>query len=374
MVLLAFSLQDQVEKYGAYVGIAAFFGLAVLTLLYFAQAREVKRLREWAGRAPERAEELENAVAEHAEVVRRVTPVPQPQVVAQPQVQRVAAVPATNGAVKLKPAEVAALAFARAAGVHEPHEPHPPLVPAAAAAAVAAPPTQAAAAGAAVATGEPAAAQAMNGGGGGVPAPATPAARRADPPGGREPLPRRTSAPPRRAPAPPPRRESNTRAVVLTAVLGVLILAACVFVLTQVLGGNDPTTPAAPNKVETPTPDAGSSAAPTKTTTPAPTKDTVLVGVYNGTNTPDLAAGQSDLLVADGYKRDNLGTDTAPPEQQRQTSVVMYRRGTKPVADQIADTLGITSVKQLDAATQTLIAGADKRWDVVVIVGADKSP
>ena len=67
MVLFAFSLQDQVEKYGAYVGIAAFFGLAVLTLLYFAQAREVKRLREWAGRAPERAAELEQAVAEHAQ-------------------------------------------------------------------------------------------------------------------------------------------------------------------------------------------------------------------------------------------------------------------------------------------------------------------
>jgi len=53
----AISLQDQVEKYGAYVGIAAFFGLAVLTLLYFAQAREVKRLREWAGGEPERAQE-----------------------------------------------------------------------------------------------------------------------------------------------------------------------------------------------------------------------------------------------------------------------------------------------------------------------------
>ena len=47
------------EKYGSYVGIAAFFGLAVLSLLYFAQAREVKRLREWAGRAPERAREVE---------------------------------------------------------------------------------------------------------------------------------------------------------------------------------------------------------------------------------------------------------------------------------------------------------------------------
>ena len=53
---LAFSLQDQVEKYGAYIGIAAFFGLAVLTILYFSQARELRRLRDWAGRAPERAQ------------------------------------------------------------------------------------------------------------------------------------------------------------------------------------------------------------------------------------------------------------------------------------------------------------------------------
>src|SRR3954467_8887741 len=114
MVLLTFSLQDQVEKYGAYVGIAAFFGLAVLSLLYFAQAREVKRLREWAGRAPERAAELEQAVAQHAEEgLRTPVPAPQPQVVPAP----VAAVPTTNGVVKLKPAEVAALAFARAAGV-----------------------------------------------------------------------------------------------------------------------------------------------------------------------------------------------------------------------------------------------------------------
>src|SRR5215210_5109028 len=116
MVLIAFSLQDQVEKYGAYVGIAAFFGLAILTLLYFAQAREVKRLREWAGRAPERAAELEQAVAEHAEEARRVpapTPAPRAQPVSVPE-PAVAAV--GNGVVKLKPAEVAALAFARAAG------------------------------------------------------------------------------------------------------------------------------------------------------------------------------------------------------------------------------------------------------------------
>ena len=48
----ALSLQDKVQQYGGYAGVAAVFGLGVLSLLYFAQAREVKRLREWAGRAP----------------------------------------------------------------------------------------------------------------------------------------------------------------------------------------------------------------------------------------------------------------------------------------------------------------------------------
>jgi hypothetical protein len=46
---------DLVERVGAYVGLAAFLGLAILALLYFSQARDVRRLREWAGRAPERA-------------------------------------------------------------------------------------------------------------------------------------------------------------------------------------------------------------------------------------------------------------------------------------------------------------------------------
>lgn len=44
-----------VEKLGAYAGIVAFLGLALLAMLYFSQARDVRRLREWAGRAPERA-------------------------------------------------------------------------------------------------------------------------------------------------------------------------------------------------------------------------------------------------------------------------------------------------------------------------------
>ncbi|MEJ7817583.1 MAG: LytR C-terminal domain-containing protein [Thermoleophilaceae bacterium] len=46
-----------VQEIGSYAGLAAILGLAVLSALYFSQARDVKRLREWAGRAPERAPE-----------------------------------------------------------------------------------------------------------------------------------------------------------------------------------------------------------------------------------------------------------------------------------------------------------------------------
>lgn len=42
------------QEIGSYAGLAAVLGLAVLSVLYFSQARDVKRLREWAGRAPER--------------------------------------------------------------------------------------------------------------------------------------------------------------------------------------------------------------------------------------------------------------------------------------------------------------------------------
>jgi hypothetical protein len=63
-----------VETVGAYAGLAAVVGLGVLSLLYFSQAREVRRLREWAGRGPERAVELEQRVQVDAQ--RRVVAQP----------------------------------------------------------------------------------------------------------------------------------------------------------------------------------------------------------------------------------------------------------------------------------------------------------
>jgi hypothetical protein len=71
-------------------GCAAILGIAILSLLVFSQAREIRRLREWAGRAPERAVELEQRVSQAAAVR-----VPQPAPTAQ-NVQGVRPVPRTE--------------------------------------------------------------------------------------------------------------------------------------------------------------------------------------------------------------------------------------------------------------------------------------
>ncbi|MBA3264381.1 MAG: hypothetical protein H0T69_18325, partial [Thermoleophilaceae bacterium] len=55
-------MPEIVQEIGAYAGLASVLGLAVLSALYFSQARDVKRLREWAGRAPERLEQGTPAV------------------------------------------------------------------------------------------------------------------------------------------------------------------------------------------------------------------------------------------------------------------------------------------------------------------------
>lgn len=52
-------LKDILLNFGAIAGFAGVIGLAVLAMLYFSQARDVRRLREWAGREPERAGEIE---------------------------------------------------------------------------------------------------------------------------------------------------------------------------------------------------------------------------------------------------------------------------------------------------------------------------
>jgi hypothetical protein len=387
MVLLAFSLQTQVEKYGAYVGIASFFGLAVLSLLYFAQAREVRRLRDWAGRSPERAQELEQRVVSQAEAVRRV---PQP-VAARPAAAPVAPVAvASNGAHKLKPEQVAALAFARAAGVAEPpHPPKPVPVPVPQPVAVGAaeatvaepatvPPPPAPDPGAAETPVPPVPATGNGHGTGEVPAPATPAGRRppaaplrATPPPARRPAP----APARRAPSgPPPRRETSMRSIVLLSLLGVIVLAGVVFAATKVLGGGG--SPAAKRANSNPIVAPGATATPksgSKKPKPAasPARATVPVLVLNGTPQLGLAADMRDRLINAGYDSNRVGADNDPQSKSRPASVVLYTSGASAQAHDVARVLAIHDIKPIDAAAQAIPAAAQK--SVVVEVGMDKS-
>ena len=65
-----------IEHIGSFAGLAAFLGLAVFALLSFSQGRDIRRLREWAGSAPERDAERKEATstvaAQRAEELRRL--------------------------------------------------------------------------------------------------------------------------------------------------------------------------------------------------------------------------------------------------------------------------------------------------------------
>lgn len=74
---MAALVPDIVIELGALAGLVAFLGIAVLAILQFVQARDVRRLRDWAGRAPERDAEFQEATqalaAERAEELRTAT-------------------------------------------------------------------------------------------------------------------------------------------------------------------------------------------------------------------------------------------------------------------------------------------------------------
>jgi hypothetical protein len=93
---LALSLSSSLTQVGAIAAFAALLGVAILALLVFSQARELKRLREWAGRAPERAAEMEQRVsADAAARVQQVAP-PIPAVRQVPRTVPVVARPAAG--------------------------------------------------------------------------------------------------------------------------------------------------------------------------------------------------------------------------------------------------------------------------------------
>ncbi|HEX8689000.1 MAG TPA: LytR C-terminal domain-containing protein [Solirubrobacterales bacterium] len=67
---------ELIKEIGAFAGLVAFLGLALLALLSFTHGRDIRRLREWAGSAPERDSERKEttsaAASERAEEMRRL--------------------------------------------------------------------------------------------------------------------------------------------------------------------------------------------------------------------------------------------------------------------------------------------------------------
>ncbi len=67
---------ELIKEIGSFAGLVAFIGLALVALLSFTHGRDIRRLREWAGSAPERDSERKEstsaAAAERAEEMRRL--------------------------------------------------------------------------------------------------------------------------------------------------------------------------------------------------------------------------------------------------------------------------------------------------------------
>jgi hypothetical protein len=345
--ILALSVSSKIDQYGAYAGFASVLGLAVLSLLYFAQAREVKRLREWAGRSPERSAELQEratAAAQQRAVVQPPRPAA-PAVV--PGARPPAATPAgqVQGGPGVAPAAAAAAATAAGAATATPQAPGQPTtaMPAANGAAAAA---------------------AAGGPGTRAPVPGQPLR-----------VPGAAGTPP--APRPPePEDEGRSRLAIFGAIGAIVVVAVvAVVLLTGVLGGRDDATQP-PNTITTPGASSGSGsgkakATPGKATTPAaaPAPGSYTVAVLNGTTVPGLARGVANRLQNTKFK---IGNVTNAATQDRSATLVEFAPGHRAEADAVAKAIdvGKDAIQQLSPGSKTI---AGDQATVVVTVGSDQN-
>ena len=333
-----------IEQIGSYAGFAAVLGLAVLSALYFSQARDVKRLREWAGRAPERDAEARARVAAAT--------------AAGQQRQAGAAQPAAAAGAAAAPAtpQTAQPAATNAGGGNSGGATATPTPEPAGATAQA--PAGAATASKAPAVGGSTAAAAAGAGaaaGGGRPTvPIRPAGSRPSgvtsilggPDEPREPWYRRIA----------PR-------YIALIVAGVLVVGGGIAVgVIQLLSGDDTSggggaSTGQPQQAAAP---EGSAQAVIK---PAD----VSVAVLNATGVNGLANQFGDRAQAEGFKKDNVGN--APGAEQRAESVVLFAPGKEREARLVRRRFDVNQIEPVDTESQALAPGAD----VILVIGADKT-
>ncbi len=408
-VPFAFSISHFLSSVGADAGFAAIIGLAILVLLYFAQARETSTLREEATAASQRVGELERRVSQMGQS--QVAPAPRPGGVPQPAAagagQRAPQSTGVPAPVPAAAANARPLAFPGApAGVGAPalfdatrlipvpqggapavaravvSEP----VPAEAAASVSVPdrsPAPVAAPAPAAAPAQPATATALA-----TPPPATAA-------GGAQPARAPQTAasngtgehavsPPADAGGAPPRiqirpgasvppgsmslggarRQSRARrwVPVVLAVLLAVAVAAVLLVVTST--GGSPHSGATPQNSNAPTASHSSAFHPSSVT----------VAVLNGTDVFQLAHRVAQKLARTGYRQGTVATAT---DQTHTTTLVGYLPGHRNAGLRIAKTLGLGSstVQPADQTAKTVACPPPAACGakVIVTVGSDLS-
>ena len=385
---LALSVHHFVNSVGADAGFAAIIGLAILVLLYFAQARETANLREQAYEAAQRVAQLEARLTSLARQQAAAAQVAPARAAQAGGVRAPAPAPAFAGAVAMAPgppAGVAAPALAAATrlipatpvaepqpaydehGVAEPDE-QPvddtalgSLPPATAAAVggngsskggVASPPRV-----------TPPPRGVLPTAGGGRPAQAARRPGAASASAGRAAV-----APPPRFSEPPRKRSLGLRLALLAA--GALVIAAIVVALLHFTSsGGSPNSTRASN-----TSNAPSTTTSRRKRTVAVSPSTVTVSVLNGTASNGLAGRISNQLTSAGYKQGRVATAS---DQTRTATIVAYMPGHKTEALAVAKSLklGPASVQPVDPATQAVACPVSTQCtsQVVVTVGTDLS-
>lgn len=296
---------ELIQEIGSYAGFAAVLGLAVLSALYFSQARDVRRLRDWAGRAPERDADARARVAAASNL--RATPA------AQGQAQPVQAQPAAQPAATQTAAKPAAAAVAAGNSGNATPTPTPSKAPA-------------------VAT-------------------ATRPPQRVS---------QQTSIlRPQDDPLAPWYKRIAPRYIALI-VAGVLVIGGGIAVgVVSLLGADEGGGGTATEQSQ------GQEASETERSTPLRPAD-VSVAVLNATPVPGLAAQFGDRVESEGFQRDNVGNFNGG---QRAESVVLYAPGRKRHAGLVRRRFDVNAIEPVDEELRSsvspnadvfLVVGADK--------------
>ncbi len=372
---LAFSVHHFINSVGADAGFASIIGLAILILLYFAQARETASLRNHAYEAAQRIQELE---ARLAQLGRASAPPP-----AAPPISAARATAAVPPAGATPAPAVMAAGPSRVATVGAPVAPAGVAAPALTAATKLIPtPAPAALApdqppdATVIATPGTATPPATIAGGGNgatqAPPPVVPPGPAAAPVATQAPPPRMqirpgaTAAPGRRAPAPRPRgRRELTGTRIAMGLLGVLLVGGVVALLLVLTGNNSTSANSASNTTN-------ASARKHAARRPAVIPARVNVAVLNGTATAGLANRVALNLSSAGYKR---GTVTNATDQTRTSTTVAYLPGFRRDAVAVAGSLKLpaSSVAPIDQPTESVACPppAACAANVVVTVGSN---